>query len=59
MPEGMIKMKLNDILWAAGILTAGVALFGAFLFMVGVCDIAYGGNSQAARFAGWVVNAIR
>jgi hypothetical protein len=52
-------MKLNDIVWAAGILTAGVILFGCFLFMMGVYDISIGGNSQAAKFAGWVVNAIR
>jgi hypothetical protein len=59
MPEIMIEMKLNDILWAAVILTAGVILFGCFLFMMGVYDISIGGNSQAARFAEWVVNAIR
>lgn len=41
-------------------LAAGIALFGCFLFVVGVCDVAFvGGNSQAARFVGWVVNAIR
>jgi hypothetical protein len=59
MPEGMVKMKSNSILYAAAILSTGIALFGVFLFMAGVCDIAYGGNSQAARFAEWVVNAIR
>jgi hypothetical protein len=58
MPEGTTKMKSN-IIWAAGILAAGAMLFGCLLFMMGVYDISIGGNSQAAKFAGWVVNAIR
>lgn len=49
----------KDIVWAAGILAAGIMIFGCLLFMVGIFDISNGGNSQAARFAGWVVNAIR
>jgi hypothetical protein len=58
MPEGTTKMK-KDIVQAAGILAAGVIIFGCLLFMMGVYDISIGGNSQAAKFAGWVVNAIR
>lgn len=58
MPEGIVKMKSN-IIWSAGILTAGIVFFGCLLFMMGVYDISIGGNSQAARFAGWVVEAIR
>lgn len=59
MPEGMVKMKTNDILWATGVIATGVILFGVLLLFVGVCDVAYSGNSDAAKFAGWVIKSIR
>jgi ABC-type multidrug transport system permease subunit len=59
MPERIVKMKPYDIFYPTAILLAGILLFGCFLFMMGIYDISIGGTSDAARFAGWVVNAIR
>jgi hypothetical protein len=52
-------MKSNDIVWGVIIVAAGAVIFGVSLFLAGIYDVSIGGNSDAAKFAEWVVNAIR
>jgi hypothetical protein len=53
-------MKSYDVIWVVAIVVTCLAIFAAFIFLLGVYDVAVnGGNSDAAKFAGWVVNAIR
>lgn len=53
-------MKSYDAIWVVAVVSACLAIFAAWLIVLGMYDVAVnGGNSDAAKFAGWVVNAIR